>query len=117
MSYSCYLTDPVTGEVLLADHRHQIIGGIYEMGGTRELYLNVTYNYGSIIRSVLDDGIPGLEGKSGAETIPLLKKAASQLSDDVDPDYWQATEGNAKRALCGLLALAEMRPDGIWRIS
>ena len=23
---------------------------------------------------------------------------------------------NAKRALCGLLAFAQMRPDGVWRV-
>lgn len=28
--------------------------------------------------------------------------------------YWEATEGNAKRALLQLLAMARMRPDGVW---
>ena len=36
------------------------------------------------------------------------------LGDDVDDDYWKPTEGNAKRALYGLLAMAQMRPDGVW---
>ena len=31
-----------------------------------------------------------------------------------DPDYWKATEGNAKRALCQLRALAQLRPDGVF---
>jgi hypothetical protein len=31
-------------------------------------------------------------------------------------DYWKATEGNAKRALCQLVALAQLRPDGVWNI-
>ena len=45
----------------------------------------------------------------------MLKKAISALDDDVDDsDYWHATEGNAKRALYGLLAFAKMRPDGVW---
>lgn len=45
----------------------------------------------------------------------MLEKAISALGDDVDDsDYWHATEGNAKRALYGLLALAKMRPDGVW---
>lgn len=43
------------------------------------------------------------------------KKAIAALGDDVDDsDYWHATEGNAKRALYGLLAFAKMRPDGVW---
>jgi hypothetical protein len=51
---------------------------------------------------------------TGAESIPVLKAAMDKLGDDVDPDYWTPTEGNAKRALAGLLALAQLRPDGVW---
>ena len=36
------------------------------------------------------------------------------LGDDVSSNYWEPTEGNAKAALLKLIALAEMRPDGIW---
>jgi hypothetical protein len=32
----------------------------------------------------------------------------------VHEDYWEATEGNAKRALLQLMALSRMRPDGVW---
>lgn len=46
--------------------------------------------------------------------IQILENAINQLGDDVDPDYWEPTEGNAKRALLKLLAMAKMRPDGIW---
>jgi hypothetical protein len=44
----------------------------------------------------------------------VLDKAIAALGDDVDPDYWKATDGNAKRALTQLRALAAMRPDGLW---
>ena len=57
-------------------------------------------------------GIRSIYGKTGAESIPMLEKAISALGDD--GDYWNATEGNAKRALYGLLAFAKMRPDGVW---
>ena len=53
-------------------------------------------------------------GMTGAESIPVLEAAAAKLSDDVSEDYWEATEGNAKRALLQLLAMARMRPDGDW---
>ena len=115
MSYDIYLKDPVTGETLEADAPHQIRGGTYAMGGTTELWLNVTYNYGAHFRRVLgDDGIRSIYGKTGAESIPMLKDAMAQLADDVDDDYWKATEGNAKQALAGLLAFAQLRPDGVW---
>ena len=51
---------------------------------------------------------------AGAPVRPLLDRAISMRGDDVDDDYWKPTEGNAKRALCQLRALAQMRPDGLW---
>jgi len=51
---------------------------------------------------------------SGAESIPVLKSAAEKLGDDVSDNYWEPTEGNAKTALLQLIALAQLRPDGIW---
>lgn len=57
-----------------------------------------------------------LDGKTGAETIPISKNAISKLSDDVDKDYWKATEENAKRVLLRLLTLVQMRPDGVWLV-
>lgn len=119
MSYDISLVDPVTKKILEADFTHHITGGTYAIGGTRELTLNVTYNYCKFYygdKAFGDDGIRSLGGMSGAESIPLLKKAISNLGDDTDPDYWKPTEGNAKKALYGLLALAQIRHDGIWEV-
>ncbi len=116
MSYDIKLVDPVTKEPLHAKIKHEIHGGLYAVGGTTELWLNVTYNYANHYYRVMDTdkGIRVIYGLSGAESIPVLQKAIDQLGDDVTNDYWDDTEGNAKRALIGLLALARLRPDGIW---
>lgn len=115
MGYAISLTDPVTHETLLCDSPHQMRGGTYAMGGTCELWLSVTYNYAPIYRRVLPgQSIRSLYGMTGAASIPVLESAIAQLGDDVDDDYWKATEGNAKRALFHLLAMAKMRPDGVW---
>ena len=45
MSYDIYLKDTVSGETLQTDQPHQMRGGQYAMGGTREMWLSVTYNY------------------------------------------------------------------------
>ena len=124
MSWDCDLCDPVTKKVLETEQKHEIKGGTYCVGGTTEMALNVTYNYSDIINKkmkVLGIGDKHeyayyLNGKTGAETIEPLKKIIASLKDDVDEDYWKATEGNAKRALCGLLAFAQMRPDGVLRV-
>jgi hypothetical protein len=116
MSYDIRLTDPVTEETLHADAPHQIAGGTLTVGGTTELWLNITYNYGMIFRRVLgEDSIRALYGKTGAEALPMLEQAISQLGDDVSDDYWEATEGNAKRALLGIKAFAQIRPDGVFQ--
>lgn len=115
MSYDINLCDPVTHDVLELDDPHDMRGGTYAMGGTREAHLNVTYNYGSSFRKVLGKkGIRTIYGMTGAESIPVLECAAAQLGDDATDRYWDATEGNAKRALLQLVALAKLRPDGVW---
>ena len=119
MSWDFDLCDPVTKEILTTEQNHFMHGGTYHVNGTNEMTLNITYNYSDIINKVINDETGRsyayiLAGKTGAETIPILTEAISKLSDDINDDYWKATEGNAKRALSMLLAFAQMRPDGIW---
>jgi hypothetical protein len=115
MSYDIYLKDSVDGKVLELDEKHQMKGGTYCVGGTKECHVNVTYNYSKHFCRVLGlDGIRSLYGKTGAECIPILKTAMSKLKDDTSDDYWESTEGNAKRSISQLLALAQLRPDGVF---
>jgi hypothetical protein len=116
MSYDIYLVNPVNGEKLILDAPHQMRGGTYQVGGTYEAHLNITFNYSKHYYRILgqDKGIRSIYGMTGAESIPILQAAADQLGDDVDENYWNPTEGNAKAALLQLIALAKMRPDGVW---
>lgn len=115
MSYNIELIDPVTKVPVEFDEPHHMRGGTYAMGRTIRARLNVTYNYSAIFRRVLgDEGIRTIYGKSGAESIQLLEGAAAQLGDDVDGNYWEATEGNAKHVLATLAAMAKMRPGAVW---
>ena len=116
MSYDIKLVDPITGKCLELDEPHHMRGGTYQTGETLQANLNITWNYGDAFRRVIgDQGVRTIYGMTGAESIPVLQSANSQLSDDVDDDYWKATDGNAKRALLQLLVLARMRPNGIWK--
>ena len=114
MSYDISLCDPVTGDVLELDAPHHMRGGTYAVGGTTRAHLNVTYNYARHYHCLGERGIREIYGKTGAESIPMLKAAALRLGDDVSDDYWEATEGNAKRPLLQLAAMARIRPDGVW---
>lgn len=116
MSYDCWLVVPVTKKELTTSTKHEIAGGTYAVGGTCELWFNITCNYSEILYKVLPDGVLGLQDISAADSIPILEQAITKLGDDVDSNYWVATEGNVKRALYGLLALAKLRPDGMWKV-
>lgn len=117
MSYDINLTDPVTHEVIELSEPHFMRGGTYAVGGTTDMWLNVTYNYAKFYYrdDVLgEDGIRTIYGMTGAESIPVLERAIAALGDETSDNYWDATEGNAKRPLTQLLAFARMRPDGVW---
>ena len=117
MSYDISLRNPKTDEVLEAPEKHFMYGGNYVLGGTKDLWLNVTYNYGEIYRDIFGHhGIHVLDNLTGGESIPIIEKAIRLLKDDVADNYWDATEGNARAALINLLTMARMRPDGIWKI-
>lgn len=114
MSYDIHLLEPVSRKVIQLDAAHHMQGGTCVMGGTCEAWLNVTYNYAPHFDALGKLGIRGIYGLTGAQSIPILTMAIDSLKDDVNDDYWKPTEGNAKRALCQLRALAQLRPDGIW---
>jgi len=117
MSYDIELVDPVSRKTLELDEPHHMRGGTYAMGGTTECSLNITYNYSRHYYNTISatEGIRAIYGMTGAESIQILKIAVAQLGDDVSDDYWESTEVNAKRALLQLIALAKLRPDGIWQ--
>lgn len=115
MSYDLYLKEGSReGPVIEFDFKHHMTGGTYALGGTNEARLNITYNYWPFFKQFGAEGIRTLYGMTGAESIPILQKAIDSLSGIKDDDYWKPTEGNAKDALRKLLALAQMRPDGVW---
>ena len=122
MSYDINLLDPISKEIIEINDAHFLRGGTYKMGGSKELTLNITYNYSEILHRVIQPentpseyktGIRSLYGMTALEAIPILEKAISSFKNDVDEDYWKATEGNVKRALNNLLTMCKMRPDAI----
>lgn len=138
MSYDIYLTDPVTRDPIELEEAHYMRGGTYPLSGAKEAWLNITYNYADwyyspgVFAETWEDnskGIRAIYGLTGAESIPVLKKAIAALESltvDISEEdrhncekqgttgYWVPTRANAIRPLYQLLALAQMRPDGIW---
>lgn len=116
MSYDIYLVHPVTKERLELDAPHQMKGGTYRVGGTNMAHLNVTYNYCPIFRRLLGEkGIRAIYGMTGAWSIHVLQEAIALLGDaQPTGDYWEVADGNAKMVLLQLVALAQLRPDGVW---
>lgn len=115
MSYDINLMDPIAKETLELDAPHQMKCGTFCLGGDQWAHLNITYNYSNHYYRIFGQkGIRALYGMTGAESIPFLDEGMAQLGDDIHPRYWISTEGNAKRALLQLRALALLRPDGVW---
>lgn len=45
MGYDIHLNDPVTKQIIELENPHFMRGGTYAIDGTKELSLNITYNY------------------------------------------------------------------------
>ena len=106
MSYDIRIVSE-NGFPLHSEHKHDIIGAVYCIGGTTELWMSMTSNYAKHLTYAFDhkDGLKSLHGKSCKEAMPLIIAAISRLGNDVVNDYFDATEGNVKLALLDLLKL------------
>lgn len=109
MSYWVHLKDK-EGLTLPAEQHFE--GGTYAVEGMEEAELNVTYNYSKLF-SVKEK----LNGKTGAETLPILKEAVVRFGVERDPDYWNPTEGNVGYMCEILRRWAEKNPEGRWHVS
>ena len=115
MSYDISLVNPETMDVVELDQPIQLRGGTMPLEGSHEASLNITYNYSPIFSKVLGkEGIRTIYGMKALHSVALLESAMSQLNNDLDIDYWKATEGNAKVALASLLELAKAKPEAQW---
>ncbi len=85
-----------------------------------EAWLNITYNYTDIFTkhglSIIklekkERSIRILEGKTASECVKILTSVIPKLGNDTDPDYWKASEGNAKQSLVNLLIIAVSVPS------
>ena len=96
MSWSIYLQDE-EGNTIETD-KSRTEGGTYQVGGTTQAELNVTYNYSQVFKfSQLHDMKP-IDA-----AIVLLKRLKELKLQDIDPDYWKPTEGNVAKAMMTLL--------------
>ena len=124
MNYDIAIIEPSNGQTLKLPHRHQLRGGTFAIGGTDHAELNVTYNYAKIFQEAFKDpdGIKTLAMRNVLTGLLLLQNAIANLSGMPDDDYWKATPGNARKALCELAALGNMvlatgkNDDAVWEI-
>lgn len=115
MSYDLWIVDE-EGNHMDAPIVHHQKGGTYVLGGTPSLEINVTFNYSNAFAKAFGDGrgIKLLDGMKAIDSIPLIVSAMKRLGDDETQNYWDPTEGNAKRALESVLHIAALGCDGYW---
>jgi hypothetical protein len=111
MSWWVSITDPETDQYMVVEPFTE--GGTYVLGGSYDADLNITYNYSSHYYRVLglEDGLRGLDGKDVAFALPILEKGVEALEEDYADDYWEPTEGNARRALVTLVQWCKQAVD------
>ena len=115
MSYSIYFSEPIDNDLVVVSGPHFITGNTYASDGSVETWIGVPYNYNDHFRRLFGEkGIEVIHGLTGAESIPVIRKAISQLNDEVDPNCWVPTDGNVKEALKGMLKLALADLNGVW---
>ena len=176
----------MTGGTYRADYDERT--GTFSPAAISDAWLNITYNYGRYYYEATDKdprfeheeisayysdgatspvvteyGIRGIYGKSGAESIDMLKAMiqriesrykvdgewiitsrkrtryldesgnevnfiymlqhkeectsenyVEEISEGPNSDYWEVTAANAIRPLYQLMAMAQLRPDGVW---
>jgi hypothetical protein len=95
MSYDLYFEcDPFERPV-------PIMGGTYQVGGTTEARLNITYNYAPFFREYLGPkGIRSLYGLRAAEVVERLGRVIPLMTGDPDPDYWPRPWPVERNPLC-----------------
>lgn len=69
MSYDINLLDPITKKVIEINDAHFMRGGTYQMGGSTELSLNITYNYSEFLHRVLQPKITPSECETGIRSL------------------------------------------------
>jgi len=116
MSYDIRMIDPVTKKTLYFSENHNFEGGTYIEGGTREAWVNITYNYSRFYRQHIDEkqGIRFIYGKKGREVIDILEKAVKELGIEKTKNYWDSSPGNAGAALLALIAFCNAFPFGVF---
>ena len=122
VSYDIYLTERASGETIMLPIKHMMTGGTYradydEITKTfspariSEAWLNVTYNYGGYYYDAAEGderffgkendsdekcknlGIRGIYGKTGLESIPMLRDLASRIEAKYKKnDEWITTK-------------------------
>lgn len=112
MSYDIYFRDAVSEEIIILQYKHQMFGATYCLGGTKELRFNITFNYAGIYDQY-GFHVAQLSGLSAVAAMPIIEGVISKFDDDVTDNYWEATEGNAKKALVSLLTMCQLRPDAV----
>jgi hypothetical protein len=118
MSYDVYVVDEKNNPLEFSEPI-DLRGGTCAEGGTKEIWLNITCNYGKFFVKAFegDKGIWAIDGKPVEEASILVYAAFIKLTSLPDipfvpskniptaEDYWAPTKKNAMNAMADLLTL------------
>ncbi len=117
MSYDIDIIDREANEIVTLTNKHHLKGGTYPANGTNQLSFNITYNY-SPNYAKHDFSINDLNNKTIKETLATIRKVKNKLKGKPSDNYWEPSDGNAKKALQDLITMASFaKPKHVWLIS
>lgn len=99
MGYDISLCDPVTMETIEIKEPHFIRGGTYAIGGSTELWLNITYNYSHYYYEALEGGIRSIYGKTGLDTISIFADMIASIENKYKDENGEWIVSKRKRNL------------------
>lgn len=112
MSYDMEFVYPNTDEVVMMKDVKHFHGGTYRLGEDRVADFNITYNYSKFYYERFGElGIRHLYGKTAKEVELEIAKVVPHMDLKTTENYWDATEGNARAALIGLMFIAQQVPS------
>lgn len=114
MSYDISIIDNKTNNIIESSYPEYIDGYDY----SKPLYLSITFNYSSILSKAFNNkkGIYLLNNRKVSDTINIIEIAINRLKNEINDDYWSATEGNVKFALLKLYQMSLLGQGGVWKI-
>lgn len=104
-----------TGEIVYFAKPLKVHDDLYLQEDIDEARINIIWDFDSIYKEKtgMKDGLAEIDHKDVDQIKEILSPAIDLLKDDEEPkEFWEITEGNAKKILKSILEITNLCPVG-----